>query len=89
MQTVVRVLPRGQITIPNRIRKNFQLQENSVLEIEQVEEGILLRPIAGGRFNKADFRKIRQSWERFQEDIGKALEKVAKAPKSKRPLLFR
>ena len=91
MQTVVRILPRGQITIPNRIRKNFQLGENSVLEIEQVKEGILLKPIAGGQFIKTDYdyKRIRQSWERFQEDIGQALEKIVKTPKGKRPFLFR
>ena len=89
MQTVVRILPRGQITIPNRIRKNFKLEENSVLEVEQVKEGILLKPLAREQFDRADFKKIRQSWERFQDEIGQALEKVAKAPKNQRPLLLR
>lgn len=89
MQTVVRILPRGQITIPNKIRKNFELVENSILEIEQVEDGILLKPISKDQFKKADFKRIRQSWERFQDEISETLEKVAKVPRSKRPLLFR
>ncbi|MBI2326949.1 AbrB/MazE/SpoVT family DNA-binding domain-containing protein [Candidatus Curtissbacteria bacterium] len=87
MQTVVRILPRGQITIPNKMRKNLNLEENSLLEVEQTEQGLLLKPITMGQF-KTDFKKIRQSWERYQDEIGQALDVLAKLPRNKRPLLF-
>lgn len=85
MQTVVRVLPRGQITIPNKMRKTLDLSENSLLGIEQTAEGLLLKPITVGQFEKVDFKKIRQSWERYQDEIGQALDAIAKLPRNKRP----
>lgn len=35
----------SQITLPVEIRTEFNLSEGDYLEIEQVEEGILLRPV--------------------------------------------
>ncbi len=41
----VKVKRKGQATIPVELRERFKIQEGSLLEIHQHEEGILLRPV--------------------------------------------
>lgn len=39
-----RIRPKGQLTIPLRARRHAGLQEGSIVELEMVDGGILLRP---------------------------------------------
>ena len=41
---LVKVQRKGLVTIPLKLRKRFQIQEGSLLEIQEHEEGIFLRP---------------------------------------------
>ena len=43
---LVRLKRAAQITLPAELRKQFNLEEGDYLEVEAVEGGILLRPIA-------------------------------------------
>jgi len=40
----VKVKHKGQVTIPVDLRERFKIHEGSVLEVEEREDGILLRP---------------------------------------------
>ena len=40
---VAKVLPKGQITIPKRIRERLGIKEGDVISLEEVEDGVLLR----------------------------------------------
>ena len=42
----VKVKRNGQITIPLGLRERFKIKEESVLEVEAREQGILLKPAA-------------------------------------------
>lgn len=42
--STVKVKRKGQVTIPLELRKRFKIQEGSLLETHEHEEGILLRP---------------------------------------------
>lgn len=44
IQTIL-VRRHGQITIPKRLREQFQIAQGDLLEIELCSEGILLRPV--------------------------------------------
>lgn len=44
--TVIKVLPTGQLTLPDDLRRRLQLGEGTYLEAVEVEGGILLRPLA-------------------------------------------
>mgnify|MGYP000846937405 CR=1 FL=1 len=44
-RNLLKIKKWSQITIPVEIRTEFNLSEGDYLEIEQVEEGILLRPV--------------------------------------------
>ncbi|RLA85443.1 MAG: AbrB family transcriptional regulator, partial [Deltaproteobacteria bacterium] len=40
---LAKVLPKGQITIPKRIRERLGIKEGDVISLEEVEDGVLLR----------------------------------------------
>ena len=40
---VVKILPKGQITIPRDIRKSMNIKEGDTLVIEKTEMGIMLK----------------------------------------------
>ena len=42
--TTMRVWDKGQITIPNKFRKDLKLGEGAVVYIQKLGDGLLLRP---------------------------------------------
>jgi len=40
---LAKVLPKGQITIPKKIRERLGIKEGDIISMEEVEEGVLLR----------------------------------------------
>jgi len=40
----VRVGMRGQVVIPRTIRKRLKIEQGIILEIEETEDGLLLKP---------------------------------------------
>jgi AbrB family looped-hinge helix DNA binding protein len=45
LETEVVVTKKGQTTIPVRLRKKFNIEEGTRLEVIETEEGILLKPM--------------------------------------------
>ena len=43
----VKVKHKGQVTVPAHIRKKMKLDEGALLEVEELPEGILLKPLSG------------------------------------------
>ena len=44
--SLLKVRRFSQITLPAKIRKKFHLSEGDYLELEEVKQGILLKPVA-------------------------------------------
>jgi AbrB family looped-hinge helix DNA binding protein len=44
--TLVRVLRRGQITLPAAVRQKLKLAQGDYLQAEVVDNGVLLRPVS-------------------------------------------
>ncbi len=42
----MKVKQKGQVTLPAEIRDKMRIQEGSMLQLEEIEGGILLRPAA-------------------------------------------
>lgn len=40
---VVKILPKGQITIPREIRKSMNIKEGDTLVLEETDKGIILK----------------------------------------------
>ncbi len=40
----VKVKRKGQVTIPVELRQRLKIEEGSILEVQEHEEGILLKP---------------------------------------------
>ncbi len=70
----VKVGLRGQVVIPKKLRKKLNIENGIILEIEETEEGLLLRPynpvaelkgLGKGIFGKpVEYqRKLRREWE--------------------------
>lgn len=49
----VRVKRKGQVTVPAHIRKKMKIGEGTILEVEELPEGILLKPLSGIKAGKA------------------------------------
>lgn len=61
--SLVKVLRTGQVTLPAPLRRRLKLAEGALLEAEEVEGGILLRPVSIVDRKKA-WRKVREIVER-------------------------
>lgn len=70
----VKVGLRGQVVIPKKLRKKLNIENGIILEIEETEEGLLLRPynpvaelkgLGKGIFgDPVEYqRKLRREWE--------------------------
>ena len=44
MSEKVKVGVRGQVVIPKKLRKKHKIEEGIILEIDETEEGLLLKP---------------------------------------------
>lgn len=44
MSDKIRVGLRGQIVIPKKLRKKFNIESGVILEIDETDEGLLLKP---------------------------------------------
>ena len=49
----VKVKRKGQVTVPASIRKKMGIDEGALLGIEELPEGILLKPLSGVKAGKA------------------------------------
>lgn len=85
---IIRVLPKGQITIPLLVRKQFHIEPDDVMELISLEDTLILKPI---KLEGVDVVKhIRyKEWERYKDDIEKALLRLSKFPSKKLPKLCR
>jgi AbrB family looped-hinge helix DNA binding protein len=70
----VKVGMRGQVVIPKKLRKKFNIEEGIIMEIGETKEGLLLKPhnpvaemkgIGKGVFGDPIKyqKKLRQEWE--------------------------
>ena len=70
---LVKVKHKGQVTLPAEMREKMRIQEGSMLQLEEVEGGILLKPatpIKAGRVRGVDVYKkvlseldeLRRNW---------------------------
>jgi bifunctional DNA-binding transcriptional regulator/antitoxin component of YhaV-PrlF toxin-antitoxin module len=60
---VVKISPRGAITIPVKYRKSLKLDHNSFIGIQATKEGVLLRPVEikeKDGYTKEELQKIEQ-----------------------------
>jgi len=75
MPEKVKVGMRGQVVIPKKLRKKFNIEEGIIIEINETEEGLLLKPYnsvaAMKGLGKGIFgdsvkyqKKLRAEWER-------------------------
>jgi AbrB family looped-hinge helix DNA binding protein len=53
IMALVRVLRGGQVTLPADVRQKLRLAQGDYLEAEVVENGVLLRPVAGAERDEA------------------------------------
>jgi AbrB family looped-hinge helix DNA binding protein len=74
MVVKVKVGMRGQVVIPKKLRKNLKIEHGVILEIEETEKGLLLKPynpvmemrgLGKGVFgDPIEYqRKLREEWE--------------------------
>jgi AbrB family looped-hinge helix DNA binding protein len=71
---LVRLKRAAQITLPAELRKQFHLQEGDYLEVEAVEGGILLKPVA--------FIERQKAWEQVRAVLDRVHAKLPPSDKS-------
>lgn len=55
-----RMSARGQVVIPKEVRRRLGIEQGQVLEVSEVEGGVLLRPMKASRLKiPADWREWR------------------------------
>lgn len=85
---ILRVLPKGQITIPLPVRRQFHIEQDDVIELTPVKDVLVLRPIRHKGVDVVTYLRDKE-WGRYKEDIEKALLRLSKLPSKKLPLLCR
>jgi AbrB family looped-hinge helix DNA binding protein len=74
MSETVKVGKRGQVVIPKKLRKKYNIEEGIIIEIDETKEGLLLKPfnpvaemkgLGKGVFgDPVKFqKKLREEWE--------------------------
>jgi len=63
---LLKVRQFSQITLPAKIRKKFHLSEGDYLQVEEVKQGILLKPVAVIE-KKLAWEKVFKTKERVKE----------------------
>jgi AbrB family looped-hinge helix DNA binding protein len=74
MSETVKVGKRGQVVIPKKLRKKYNIEEGIIIEIDETKEGLLLKPfnpvaelkgLGKGVFgDPVKFqKKLREDWE--------------------------
>ncbi len=77
MSEKVKVGMRGQVVIPKKLRKKYNIEEGIIIEINETSEGLLLKPFNPVTemkgFGKGVFgdpvkyqKKLREEWESQQ-----------------------
>ncbi len=74
---------KGQVVIPRRIRREFEIENGTKAVVQATPEGILLKPITGAAVKrargilkrKAGEKPFRQWWAKYKKEE-KALEEV-------------
>jgi len=68
----VKVKHKGQVTIPVDLREKFNLHEGSVLEVEERDNAILLRPVSplesGKVVGKEAYKQILRELETLRKN---------------------
>ncbi len=87
LRKIIRVLPKGQITLPLSIRERFHIESDDILELISMPDSLILKPLG----KEQNFlKKLRGGeWGRHKEEIGDALMKLTKLPSKKLPKLCR
>jgi AbrB family looped-hinge helix DNA binding protein len=73
---LVRLKRAAQITLPAELRKRYNLEEGDYLEVEAVEGGILLKPIA-----VVDLQQARQALRDLLDRVHAKLPPSDKSPR--------
>ncbi|HEY4257681.1 MAG TPA: AbrB/MazE/SpoVT family DNA-binding domain-containing protein [Candidatus Udaeobacter sp.] len=74
---------KGQVVIPRRIRREFEIENGTKAVVQATPEGILLKPITGAAIKRArgilkrkpDEKPFRQWWSEYKKKE-KALEEA-------------
>jgi AbrB family looped-hinge helix DNA binding protein len=72
--TEVSVTKKGQITIPIKLRKKFDIQEGSKVEVTEKDGIIIIRKLqsifdlAGASAGKADVKELKQILDKMREE---------------------
>jgi AbrB family looped-hinge helix DNA binding protein len=75
MNERIKVGARGEVVIPKKVRKKLNIEHGTVLEVEETENGVLLKPydpvkelrgLGKGLFGDPVKyqRKLRKEWEK-------------------------
>jgi len=80
---IVSFTVKGQVVIPRRIRREFEIENGTMAVVQTTPEGILLKPITGAAIKRArgvlkrkpGEKPFRQSWSEYKKEE-KALEEA-------------
>ena len=75
------VLRRGQITIPASVLKKFGVHENDYLEVNEVKEGILLKPVSINDYPHDEIEKLRKKLDTLPRGNKKSFETFSESKK--------
>jgi AbrB family looped-hinge helix DNA binding protein len=77
----VRVQAKGQVTIPQEIRKSLNLKKGDLVVFEETDRGVLIKPVrlyADADLRAALVKQVREVRERFDELTTEEIESLVK-----------
>jgi len=77
---ILRISPKGQVTIPNKMRKRLHFEENGFVSCRMTKEGLLLFPVEireKSPYTAEELRKI----EKLASEKGKSFKSSHEAKK--------
>ena len=88
LRKIIRVLPKGQITLPLSLRERFHIRPDDVMEVISSGDFFILKPIKHD--TSESFQHERDAtWGRYRKELNKAFEKLVTLSPQKLPKLCR
>jgi AbrB family looped-hinge helix DNA binding protein len=75
MALITKVTTNGQVTLPKLIRDQQQIKVGDVIEVVNIEDGVLLRPYVNNRSDYAGGAESKRSYEKSGKKKGKSHQK--------------
>lgn len=87
VKQIIRLLPKGQITLPQSIRERYHIEPNDIIELIPADDALILKLL---KVTEDTLSKLREKeWRRYGHELIESLTRLERMPYNSLPRLCR